>query len=296
MGRVAPQDGVRMSKLPVVSVPLLPEEVSAPFFELSESDKEHPFTMVPNELIRNPDIDPETKWFISYLLSHVDRWRLYAPAIMKSQKLSKHTMYKLIDKAILSGYLSRTYYLESGKKRFKYFVSRTARFKKSLLFHEKQDTAPQDTVKRDRKEYQSQEKQEEKKTTTSPTPSKGKDVAAASSIQKRVIGDLEKSKLTVEQKERAVAFYVENKETCHAPAVKNPVGFVIDAIKNNRDVEVAGKKVIALKRLQWAKEHEWVAPAGNATAMHDAYYIHKGQHRECYPYDVDCDFWIEKGL
>ena len=148
---------------------LNPDPNEQPYFATRPDEQDHPFTMVPNDLIRDASIDPETKWFISYLLSHVERWKLYVPHIMQTQNLSKNKVYNLIKKAIATGYLSRETYIVFGHKRYRYQVSRTAYFKKSLLFPQKRDTEKRDTVNGDTKEYQSLEKTKKKEYIPSPS-------------------------------------------------------------------------------------------------------------------------------
>lgn len=130
-------------------------EDSLSHFQPCQEELDHPFVMVPRELIRNPDISPECKWFISYLLSHTGKWKISIPYIIKNQKISKNRIYPIINEAIEAGYVKREEYLEEGKKRYKYTVSREAKFKKSLLCPQNQDTEKQDPENEDRREEQS---------------------------------------------------------------------------------------------------------------------------------------------
>ena len=126
---------------------------------------EHPFVMVPRDLVRNPNISPECKWFISYLLSHSGKWKVSIPWVIKTQKISKNRIYPIINEAIESGYIKREEYLQEGKKRYRYLVSREPKFKKSLLCPQNQDTENQDTENEDAKEEQSlfhKEKEEQR--------------------------------------------------------------------------------------------------------------------------------------
>jgi hypothetical protein len=128
--------------------------------------------MVPLDLVRNPNISPECKWFISYLLSHTGKWKISIPYVIKSQKISKNRIYPIINEAMDAGYLKREEYLEAGKKRYKYTVSREPKFKKSLLCPQNQDTENQDPENEDSKEEQSLfHKEREKQTEVAPTSS-----------------------------------------------------------------------------------------------------------------------------
>ncbi len=132
-------------------------------FEPLEEELEHPFVMVPMAIIRNPDISPEGKWFLSYLLSHTKKWRISVPYIIKSQKISKNRIYPIINECMEAGYLKRETYLENGMKKYRYFVSREPKFKKSLLCPQNQDTENQDTENEDRRIEQSSSNEEVKK-------------------------------------------------------------------------------------------------------------------------------------
>lgn len=121
------------------------EDPQKSYFQPVEDEIEHPFVMIPNELIRDPNLSPKCKWFIAYLLSHSGKWKISIPQIMRSQRISKNQMYPMINLAIDSGYLKREEYLEKGKKRYRYLVSRTPKFKKILLCPHFRDTEFEDT-------------------------------------------------------------------------------------------------------------------------------------------------------
>ncbi len=136
---------------------------STSYFEPCEDELDHPFVMVPTAIIRNPDISPEAKWFLSYLLSHTKKWRISIPYIIKSQKISKNRIYPIIDECLKLGYLKRESFLEKGLKKYRYFVSREPKFKEFLRCPQNQDTENQDTENEDRIVYQSSSNEEEKK-------------------------------------------------------------------------------------------------------------------------------------
>lgn len=128
-----------------------------------EEGEEHFFVMVPRDLLRDASISVECRWFISYLLSHKSSFKISIPFIIKTQAISKNRIYPIIKEAIEAGYLRRESYLEDGKKRFKYFVSKYGKFKKCLLCPQNQDTEKQDPENEDRKLKQSSSSEEEKK-------------------------------------------------------------------------------------------------------------------------------------
>jgi hypothetical protein len=145
-----------------------------------QEEIDHPFVMVPRDLIRNPNISPECKWFISYLLSHSGKWKVSIPYVIKTQKISKNRIYPIINEAIEAGYVKREEYLTEGKKRYRYIVSREPKFKKFLLCPQNQDTENQDTENEDTKEYKSsfQEEREEKPEVGSASPNVSADAVS----------------------------------------------------------------------------------------------------------------------
>lgn len=123
-------------------------------FQQCDADGEMPFAMIPNELIRNESISPNCRLLIIYLLSNAPGWKIYVNQMVDHFKshLGRDKVYSVINEALGSGYLKRETYLESGKKRFKYIVSRTPKFKKEMLFPDFQYTERQDTENPDSKE------------------------------------------------------------------------------------------------------------------------------------------------
>jgi hypothetical protein len=108
---------------------------SIPFI-LDEEEKLHPFTMVPNELLRNESISPNCRWLISYLLSNVESWKINIGQIIKHLKphMSKTKVYSLVKEACDSGYLLKIITKEKNLIRYSYKVSRTPKFKKCFRF------------------------------------------------------------------------------------------------------------------------------------------------------------------
>ncbi len=132
-------------------------------FESCPNEPEIAYFMVPRSFIRNNKISPDCRWFITYLMSHSQNFKLSMPWVMKTQKIKKHTMYRMIDEAIEHGYLKREIYAEKGWKRYKYLLSISGKFKESLRCPDFQDTDFQDTEK----QHSSEESQ-------SPSENKGK--------------------------------------------------------------------------------------------------------------------------
>lgn len=127
-------------------------------FERSPHDKEHPYTMVSNSLIRDKSISPECRLVLIYLLSHFNKWNIKTSQLINEFKghLGKDQIYKIITEAIAAGYMKKVEYTKNNLKRVKYFVSEHKSFRMYLL-PDFQDTGFQDTENTDDKEGTSKE-------------------------------------------------------------------------------------------------------------------------------------------
>ncbi len=117
------------------------------------NEEQIPFTMVSNDLIR-AKLSPNCIWLIIYLLSNKPGWKINVRQIINHVKgfIGKNQLYEIIDEALESGYMDRQEYKVNNLKRYKYYVSRTPKFKKSLRCPENRDTESRDTENRDGKE------------------------------------------------------------------------------------------------------------------------------------------------
>lgn len=114
-------------------------------FQRCPHDKENPYAQISRDLIRDKTISFQTRGFLIYCLSFTGKWNISMPYFMKEQEIGKDRMYSMIKEAIDAGYMKRHDFLEGGLRRYKYFISETPKFKKCLLYPEKQDTEKQDT-------------------------------------------------------------------------------------------------------------------------------------------------------
>lgn len=97
-------------------------------------DKQNPYLQVNRDFIRNADISLECRWFIIYLLSFKDNWRISIPWIMKDQNIGRRKMYAMLNEAIKEGYILRENYKVNNLKRTRYYVSEEGEFKKSFRY------------------------------------------------------------------------------------------------------------------------------------------------------------------
>lgn len=125
-------------------------------------DKENPYTMVHNDLIRDESISPDLRWLIIYLLSNKDGWKISVQQVINHLKshMGRDKVYKLFDQAIEAGYMKKEEIFierkEGGKIKsgIKYIVSESPKFKKFNRLPENRDTGDRDTGKTDTKNKQ----------------------------------------------------------------------------------------------------------------------------------------------
>jgi len=97
--------------------------------EISECphDKEHPYTMINNALIRDASISPLCRWMLIFLLSHPKGWKVKISHISNHlsgyKGRSRGNIYGLINEAIAAGYMARESFCENNMKRYRYFLS-----------------------------------------------------------------------------------------------------------------------------------------------------------------------------
>ncbi len=114
-------------------------------FQRCPHDKEHPYSMVSRDLIRDKSISPACRWLLIYLLSNKEGWNIHIREIVNhcNGMIGRDKIYKLIKEAISAGYIMREDYfanvevIKGGKTvvfknlpRFRYFVSEFPKFKK----------------------------------------------------------------------------------------------------------------------------------------------------------------------
>lgn len=130
--------------------------------ERCSHDKENPYTMVHNNLIRDESICPNTRWLIIYLLSNKDGWKISVQQVINHLKLhmGKAKVYELFDKAIEAGYMKKEDIFntrkEGGKIKsgVKYIISESPKFKKFNRLPEIRDAGDRDAGKSDTKNDQ----------------------------------------------------------------------------------------------------------------------------------------------
>lgn len=122
-------------------------------FERCPHDKENPYSMVSNALIRSKDISPECIWLLTYLLSHKPGWVIHPKQILAhlKGKWGRDKLYKVINEGIKEGYIKREP-IPLFRSNFKYIISEEPKFKKSLQRTENQDAGNKDAENKDSKE------------------------------------------------------------------------------------------------------------------------------------------------
>lgn len=103
-------------------------------FERCKHDKENPYLMVSNDLIRDSNISPNCRWLIIYLLANKDGWVINIKEVLENVKglIGINKLYSIVKEAIDAGYVKREE-IKNGNIRVgvKYFVSERPKFKSS---------------------------------------------------------------------------------------------------------------------------------------------------------------------
>lgn len=146
---------------------------SGPTIQRCPHDRENPYTMIHNGLIRDEVLSPDCRWLLIYLLSNTGNWVINVSQIINHLKphMAKQKVYNIVNEAIESGYMKREIIREDNKiKCVKYYVAETPKFKKCLLLPGFQEQEIQDPEKEDNKKDQnSKEKTSLKESSSKPS-------------------------------------------------------------------------------------------------------------------------------
>lgn len=127
------------------------------------------------------------------------------------------------------------------------------------------------------------------KTTTTPkSPNEGTN--AVDVLQQQFMD----AGLSTEQIERAVIFYESNQS--EVKSKRNPIGFVVWCIRNNKDDEIQSMEKKIAMRMKKAASMEYSAISGYGMATDEGYEVASGSLYKLYPYDGANEFWEKYGL
>lgn len=136
-------------------------------------DRQNPYTMIHNGLIRNEFLSPNCRWLLIYLLSNTGSWVINVSQIINHLKphMAKDKVYKIVNEAIEAGYMKRETIREGNRvKCVKYYVSETSKFKKCFLLPDFQEAEVRDPVEADNKKDQNnKEKTSLKESSSKPS-------------------------------------------------------------------------------------------------------------------------------
>lgn len=95
-------------------------------------DKENPYVMVNNNLIRDNSISPECRWLLIYLLTNENGWVINTNQLVTHLKGHKRygrdRVRSIISEAVKAGYMKRERYLYKNMIRHRYYLSETPKF------------------------------------------------------------------------------------------------------------------------------------------------------------------------
>ena len=68
-------------------------------------DQDNPYTMINNDLFRNPKLSVGCMWLLGYLLTNTNSWRITVSQIINHMtgRLGRNKIYELIKEAIGAG-------------------------------------------------------------------------------------------------------------------------------------------------------------------------------------------------
>jgi hypothetical protein len=230
------------------------------YSSIQREREDRDFTVLNNQLIRDKNISPRTRWFISYCLSFPENWKISVPYFIKDQNISKDIMYSMIDEAIEAGYIRRETKVLGGLKRYRYFVASSPKFKKCLPCPEKPDTEKPDPVNPDtnKERISSYEEIKKKDLTNVPRPS---------AAEKREV----KFKELPKRAEEIAAYLLEKRKTLY-PKLKDP-RLKDWAIEIDRMERLDGRQWDEIERtIDWAYEDSfWVKVILSASNLREHY-------------------------
>lgn len=124
--------------------------MSGPYIERCPHDKENPYSMTSNALIRDESLHPNVRWFLIYLLSMKDGWKVNAKQVINHVKghrgCGRDKVYDWIKEACAAGYMKKEEWQEGGLNRCRYILSEYPKFKKCLPGPDSQDPVRRDPV------------------------------------------------------------------------------------------------------------------------------------------------------
>ncbi len=108
----------------------MPEEL----IERCPHDRENPYSIISNALLRDESISPNCRWLLSYLLSMRDDWKVRVSQLISHLKphMGRDKVRKMIREAIDAGYMVRIEFKEGNLKRSNYRFAETPKFKKTF--------------------------------------------------------------------------------------------------------------------------------------------------------------------
>lgn len=131
------------------------ESSQEPTIQRCPHDKENPYVMVSNDLIRNQGLSPNCRWLLIYLLSNDDKkWNIRVSQIAKhvAPHFAKRKLYKIINEAIEAGYIKRVQEKECSRySQVTYYLSEKPKFKE-MLPHVKNEHAQKGHNKKEKPE------------------------------------------------------------------------------------------------------------------------------------------------
>ena len=99
------------------------------YFEEPEDEEPYDVFLVHRNLVRDPSLSINLRWFLIYCMSNKKGWKILPKFIMKSQGFGRKKFYSIVNEGIERGYIKRERRNDAkGYLFYTYFVSKTPRF------------------------------------------------------------------------------------------------------------------------------------------------------------------------
>lgn len=216
-----------------------------------QKNKDNPYVILNKGFLENPNISLKLKGFLAYCLSKPDDWNFHVNQLATVLKEGKHSLYSIINEGIEHGYIERVQILsrtkiaeEKTQCRFEavdYVIHETPIDKKSLelkkcLPHSGFQEAGIQVAGNQTLLSNDTELCIDKNNNTLPSsPPQDESIKPKENVDVDLKKQFEKGLKQPKLVERAIKYLEENRQAIEMKA-RNVIGYVIDAVKNGRDL------------------------------------------------------------
>lgn len=188
-------------------------------------DAPTPYTMVPNDLIRNALISPACRWLIIYLLSNVGAWVIKPEQIIKhlKGKIGRNVVYRLIAEAVEHGYIRKdTHNVGNLRNQIRYYISASP-----FSYSENRDAENRHSQEEHLKEYSCKKKESSLKVSCETVAAEAAEVEVARASNTKSVRKTAEFSLQIKQlTEQMIDTFIKHEPEYKAP--KNLAPFMTE--------------------------------------------------------------------